>query len=139
MEKVAPYWEDNLKKVKFGTDFEEDNEAEEIEQANTEYANATVTPIWGGKNKICILQIVGEDGRTAYNTCRSANDRRPINDEWFESIEDKDGFYSIFTKEAEDGEHMFKICTVNPETGRFENFELLENKKYGKYGKKHLW
>ena len=56
-----------------------------------------------------------------------------------ESIEDKDGFYSIFTKEADDGEHMFKICTVNPETGKFENFELLENKKYGKYGKKHLW
>jgi hypothetical protein len=143
MEKVAPYWEDNLKKVKFGTDFEEDNEAEEIEQANAEYANASVIPIWGGKNPISILKVVGDDGKEAYNTCKGGNDRRPINDEWFEGVEpDKDGYSSVFTKEYDDGEHMFKACTVNPETGNFENFELFENKKYGKFGKskkRPLW
>ena len=113
------------------------------EQANTEYANATIIPIWGGKNPISILKVVGEDGKEAYNTCKGGNDRRPINDEWFEGVEsDKDGYSSVFTKEYDDGEHMFKACTVNPETGKFENFELFENKEYGKFGKskkRPLW
>lgn len=64
----------------------------EIEEANEQYENYEVSPIFPMKNSVCILTHHGE----GYNICRSPQDRRPLLDQW----------YKGYTHHLVDGELM---------------------------------
>lgn len=59
-----------------------DTSQDDIRNANNQYEDAIIVPLFPMKNSICSIEVNGK-----FNLCRGVNDKRPLLDKWYDKCE----------------------------------------------------